>query len=702
MRPSSEAPAIQADLEEEFRRHNEAFLARQKERLRPFFDAVEANPLTDEQIEACVCMDDSVLVVAAAGSGKSSTMVAKAGYALRERLAAGHQILMLAFNRDASGQLAQRVKRRLADVGGAEAICVKTFHAFSLEIIAAATGEKPRLAPWVGNPEAEAKVVADIAAELSEADPGFRRDWDLFRTVFGRDINIGRPDASANERPIYQSASGIYVRSGQERQIADWLFYHSVPFEYERRYEHPTGDERQYRPDFYYPSIGLYHEHFAVDADGTSPFGDEYLKGVTWKRSEHANRGTDLFETTSAQFSDGTALESLKAELSKSGAEIRFDPGRKAPGAKPLTGLELAGMMRVFQRHAKGNCMAASQIREAAAGRAGAADAARLGLFLRLYERISEGWARRLHEADGIDFEDMILLAADYAESGRYVSPFTVVLVDEFQDTSKVRARLLKALSAGGAAHLCAVGDDWQAVNRFAGGDLSVMTNFAEQFAHATRLTLGTTFRCPQSLCDASSAFVLANPAQIRKSVTTQSGVQGDALAAFALEDGRDAPHYLGERIGLLHGRILGGKPPVSEGRRTSVMVLGRYRRDRPAELTKWQRLYGDLIDIEFRTVHRSKGAEADYVALLNVVEDVMGFPSQIDDDPVLLAAMPVPDPFPMAEERRLFYVALTRARRQVWIYAEWSRRSRFLRELEGPGLTVRRRPALRNFGPPA
>ena len=87
-------------------------------------------------------------------------------------------------------------------------------------------------------------------------------------------------------------------------------------------------------------------------------------------------------------------------------------------------------MMRVFQRHAKGNCMTASQIREAAAGRAGAADAARLGLFLRLYERISDGWERRLREAGGIDFEDMLLLAADHAESGRYVSPFTVVLVE--------------------------------------------------------------------------------------------------------------------------------------------------------------------------------------------------------------------------------------------------------------------------------
>ena len=120
---------------------------------------------------------------------------------------------------------------------------------------------------------------------------------------------------------------------------------------------------------------------------------------------------------------------------------------------------------------------------------------------------------------------------------------------------------------------------------------------------------------------------------------------------------------------------------PNAKGR-ASILLIGRYRSDQPTQLVEWRRRYGDCLDIDYKTVHRSKGLEADYVMILNMVEGARGFPSQIKDDPVLQIPMPSPDPFPMAEERRLFYVALTRARRQVRIYTIISKPSRFLIEL--------------------
>jgi len=111
-------------------------------------------------------------------------------------------------------------------------------------------------------------------------------------------------------------------------------------------------------------------------------------------------------------------------------------------------------------------------------------------------------------------------------------------------------------------------------------------------------------------------------------------------------------------------------------------MLLGRYNHDRPAPIAGWQRRFRRHLYVSFRTVHSSKGLEADYVMLINVVEGVLGFPSQITDDPILELAMPVPDPYPMAEERRLFYVALTRARRQVRIFMTTAAPSRFVMEL--------------------
>ncbi|MDF2689739.1 MAG: helicase, partial [Microvirga sp.] len=207
--PLSEPPersALRAALEEEFNQHNQAFLLRQKERLKSFFDTVERNPLTDEQIGACVCMDDNLLVVAAAGSGKTSTMVAKAGYVLREGLATGDQILLLAFNTDAAGELAGRVEERLAGLRGADAITARTFHALGLEIIAKATREKPRLASWIGSDAHEVATVLKIVEDLAQTDEGFQRDWDLFRTVFGRDTGGGQSDSSGGEKPTHRTA----------------------------------------------------------------------------------------------------------------------------------------------------------------------------------------------------------------------------------------------------------------------------------------------------------------------------------------------------------------------------------------------------------------------------------------------------------------------------------------------------------------
>src|SRR5690606_26060158 len=128
--------------------------------------------------------------------------------------------------------------------------------------------------------------------------------------------------------------------------------------------------------------------------------------------------------------------------------------------------------------------------------------AARLRMYLSIYERIAAEWERRLREGKFIDFEDMLIQAAEHVESGRYKSPYTVILADEFQDSSRARIRLLKALAAnpGKPTHLCVVGDDWQGINRFAGSDISVMTEFEKTFEHSTRLSLSTTFRCPQHL----------------------------------------------------------------------------------------------------------------------------------------------------------------------------------------------------------
>lgn len=670
--------------------HNAAHLTHQRSAMREFFATVETNPLTEEQIHACICMDDNVLIVAAAGSGKTSTMVAKTGYVLHAGLARPEQILLLAFNRDAADELGGRVAERLKGVPDIDKVKSRTFHGFGLEVIGIATGRKPSLAPWVESGR-DLEAMTDIINTLCRKDSRFAKKWNLFRTVYSRDIGaLGEKaeteDFRDGERG-FLTANNILVKSKEERLLADWLFYHGVKFQYEPSYEHDTATahHRQYQPDFYYPEINLYHEHFALDANGQPPkhFPD-YLAGVAWKRAIHKEHGTALFETQSHEIYSGVAFERLENELTRRGLELHFDPNRQGDGTPPPDVEDLARTFHVFQRHVKNNGLSMEELRRNLSGQSRSGHGPRLALFLSLYEFISAEWERRLHAGGYIDFEDMLVQAAQLVESGHFESPFTMIFADEFQDSSRVRVRLLKALTSyrGVSAHLCVVGDDWQGINRFAGADIAVMTEFDQVFAHSTRLTLSTTFRCPQYLCDVASRFIQANPDQIRKSVKTTNPFTKTPLLACELDDVEAIGQCVGRQLAELAEYVRAGRVQPGKGRRVSVMLIGRYRSDRPSMLDHWRLALSDVLELEFRTAHASKGLEADYVFVVNLIEGTKGFPSQIQDDPALQMAMPVPDKYPFAEERRLFYVALTRARRQVRLFAVTGKPSQFLVEL--------------------
>lgn len=683
----------EASLRKIFDDQNAKHLEHQRKTRKQFFDTVEKNPLTEEQIHACICMDDAVMVVAAAGSGKTSTMVAKTGYALHEGLAAPDQILLLAFNRATADEVGERIAEQLKGVPNVDQVRSNTFHAFGIEVIGKATGRTPSLAPWVDSnkPGADIREVGNIIETLSGQDPKFKREWDLFRTVYGRDVGKWgqrqEPDAYADGKRGFLTAKGDIVKSKEERVIADWLFYCGVNYAYERTYEHDTANEQyhQYFPDFYYPDAQLYHEHFALNEKGEAPkeFKD-YLRGVEWKRKIHADKGTALVETTSHSLMTGEWMEVLEQALVERGVQPKFDPTRPSLGLPPVPDQDLARLFRVFQQHVKNNGLTHRQLLAALKEQSEEGFGARLRMYLGLYERIAAEWERRLQEGKFIDFEDMLILAAEHVESGAYKSPYTIILADEFQDSSRARIRLLKALAANPPVqtHLCVVGDDWQGINRFAGSDISVMTEFEKTFAHATRLTLNTTFRCPQDLCDVSSEFIQANPAQIKKTACTTNPLTKTPMQAFGFQQRESIPAHVEQQLADMHRYAAEGKLTPAKGAHITIMLLGRYRDDAPLALESWQSKFGDRLKIEFRTAHGSKGLEAEYVFVLNVLQGTRGFPSQIQDDPALQLAMPAPDPYPFAEERRLFYVAMTRARKQVRFYTTLGQPSQFLVEL--------------------
>lgn len=671
---------------------NDKHLASELVACRDLFTRIEKSPLTDEQARSVVCFDNRVLVVAAAGSGKTSTMVAKAAYALHRKLVPADRILLLAFNKDAAQELQNRVQERLAPLGFVgEDIVAQTFHKFALDVIGHATGRKPSLAAWLegGKDVAHLSMLID---GLKDSSPWFRTSWDLFRVVLSRDLpKFGKEQDDTEDWDRNSGKNGFrtlndeIVKSHGERMIADWLFYNGVSYQYEPSYIHDTADatHKQYQPDFFYPNINLYHEHFALDQDGNPPAEFKgYMDGILWKRALHKRRNTSLIETTSAQLRTGEAFRILDVALTAKGIVLDPNPDRETKGRKPIENEDLVRLFRTFLTHAKSNDLSDKDLRERAKKAALGTFSYRHEMFLDLFVDIRTAWEKSLRDGAWIDFEDMLNIACKLLEEGKFDSPYDMVMVDEFQDASKARARLTRALVKKPGRFLFAVGDDWQSINRFAGADMSVMTKFEDWFGKGVTLKLERTFRCPQSLCDVSSRFVLKNPAQIKKVVRSTQPEFAPALQCYQVTNDGKIQSGLEKWMANLVVKIDAGTVAPSSKKKISVFVLGRYNRDSQYMPDNWHAKFGRHLDVKFSSVHGSKGLEADYVVLPRLAGGRSPFPSLQADDPVLLLAMPSGDGFAFSEERRLFYVALTRARRSVVLFTVDGNVSPFMAEL--------------------
>lgn len=662
---------------------NAHHLAKELQEFKSFFDQVEKSPLTNEQAKAVVCFDNRVLLVASAGSGKTSTMVAKAGYALKKGFFQADRILLLAFNKDAAAELRERIKTRLEPLGlPADKVASKTFHAFGLDIIGSATGKRPTVAPWLESGR-DLETLLELVDELKDRDEVFRTNWDLFRVVFGQDLpQFGReqdsPDSWDRERKEagFWTLNGEVVKSRGEQLIANWLFYNGVKYEYETPYRVDTANAqyRQYRPDFYLPDVDVYLEHWAVDERGEPPPEFHgYKEGMVWKRQIHATNGTKLLETTMADLWSGKAFRYLTQELTKLGITLDPNPDREGKGRKPIENPRLARTFRAFLTHAKSNQISIATLKQRLNTGLAGHFRYRHQMFLALFEKIWAAWEERLKAERCIDFEDMLSLAADCVESGRWQSPYELVMVDEFQDVSQARARLVASLLNSPGKCLFTVGDDWQSINRFAGADLAVMTDFEAKFGKAVTLKLETTFRCPQSLCDISSAFVQKNPRQLRKKVRSSKSEIDQPVRIIRVNEEAKIRAAITKRVQEL------ADEHATPGKPLRVYVLGRYRK----EIEHLPIEHADSrVEVEFVTVHSSKGLEADHIIVPRMTSETLGFPSRIEDDPVLQLAMPGGDSFEYAEERRLLYVALTRSRGTVTLITLAHKESPFIAEL--------------------
>jgi DNA helicase-4 len=269
----------------------------------------------------------------------------------------------------------------------------------------------------------------------------------------------------------------------------------------------------------------------------------------------------------------------------------------------------------------------------------------------------------------------MLIQAAGMVENKIYVPDFDLILVDEFQDSSSARARLVKSLLKLRGKFVLVVGDDWQSINRFAGADVSLMSKFHDSFGKGPTLHLSRTYRCTQTIADVATQFVTKNPDQIKKNVIADQVGEGNPIVLIRAGGEQQGVREALERI---------SQDVKASGRKNAtVYILGRYNFNR--DWMPNDEFTG--LKITYRTVHGSKGLEADYVVLVNLESGRHGFPSEIEDDPILNLAMSELETFEHAEERRLLYVALTRARKQAYLVTKQNRDSMFAVELMSDSL---------------
>ncbi|HEM6839799.1 TPA: DNA helicase IV [Providencia stuartii] len=510
------------------RQWSESILSRYSD----FFQHVETSPLNSSQALSVINGEDNVLVLAGAGSGKTSVLVARAGWLLLRKLAKAEQILLLAFGRKAAQEMNERIQERLQQ----EDIEAKTFHALALYIIREGSNKSPA---------------------ISEFETDSQKRGELL-------LNEWRTQCS--------------TKKAQAKGWREWLTE-------ELQWDVPEGE-------------------FWKDEKISKKIVSRLERWLSLMRM-HGGSQKEMIESADEQFRD------------------------------------------LFQKR------------------------------LRLMSPLLKAWKTALKDEGAIDFSGLIHQAVNLLEKGRFISPWKHILVDEFQDISPLRAKLLQALrQQNKQTSLFAVGDDWQAIYRFSGAELDLTTSFEHNFGEGALCALDTTYRFNQRIGEIANRFILQNPTQLDKPLN--SLVKGNKKSVVLLYE---------NALERLFDKMSGY---VTENE--TILCLARYHYLRPEILNKAQTRWPKL-KIEFMTIHASKWKQADHVIICGLNSGKDGFPAAARESIMEQVLLPKHEEFEHAEERRLLYVAMTRAKQQVWLLYNPDEPSEFVSELKQLGVPRQKKP---------
>ena len=709
--------------------HNKEFLSSHLVTDKEYLDTIlsKENPnlrLDSDQKKVVLCDEDYRLVIAGAGAGKTTALEAKAKYLVERKHIPPERILVISFTKKATEEL----KRRF-DTNGIPAK-ISTFHAIGNALISANKGKHS-----VKSQEFRFFVIRNYLRTKLD-DEGFINKRMLFfasyldmpfdsaksvelykRSLANNDFSTRKNDLDAFQESLTKKKITIkseYVRSVQECQIANFLYINGIEYEYEPVYPYCIrGTNKPYTPDFLLKQGDkeVYLEHFGIAEDGTNWrfTKDElarYKKCIRDKILLHRIHKTKLIYTFSS-YNDGKDLiVHLKDLLLSNGFSLCRKDSKTiyhelASRAEERYFIRIVQLICNFINRFKTNNYKLEKRSEFQSQALENKDE-RTNLFLDIARQCYLKYEAALKESNAIDFEDRINNAAEILDekiANKEKLPYDYIFIDEYQDISFQRFNLAEKLAQCSDAKIVAVGDDWQSIYRFSGSDITLFTDFEKRRGYAKVLYLNNTHRNSQELIDVAANFVRKNTLQKRKVLKSPLHLE-DPIVVVSYDDSFVPRKQLMDHSSLSPYQRRGKAIETALecikdkfGEEGDVLLLGRYNFDgrRLGRLsgrflcTEDGRIRSEKFPkrrIRFRTAHSSKGLGADNVIVVNGKDDLLGFPSKIEDDPVRKLVLSHQKEIDYAEERRLFYVALTRTKNKVYLITPIHKPSQFIQEL--------------------
>ena len=710
--------------------YNAEFVNNKKKEYKDLFKR-DKLVLDDDQQTAIITDDKHNLVVAGAGSGKTEVLITRIAYLIKRKsdTIKPNRILALAFQNKAANEIRERLQKRYnTDVE------IRTFHSLGRKIIEDAckikSGQPPKLKPECSEDWKFQRFIQRIFDKEIAENPELQNEIINFMKRYGDD-QIIKEEADFEKKEefynyqrglTYAALDGTKVKSESEREILNFFLMHNLngkkiniiyenPAEW-MKYKDKNGKEYTPKPDFYFPDFDIYLEHWAIGKDGKVPkwfSGDnptkEYTDNMNVKKEKYKLNNKILLETSQADFERGVFYKVLGERFIKVLKE-------KQPNEKfNLSTISYNELVeRVWEECKEFVKTISTNISKfiiiAKTYRLYPIDienrlnkekwSPKQTSFAKIANVIYAKYQKGLEKDNYIDFSDMINIAVDYLKSNKefYKDVYDHILVDEYQDISTQRYELIKELmSKNKNCKLFCVGDDWQSIMGFAGSNLNFFINFDKYFLHPARTDLTKNYRSIKSIVEVGACIIKNNKeGQIKKKTIANSNELKPILVYSSLHQKKFFNQYYEQVAKHCLDKIKEYHTNKNYHYDDFMILLRIANKPKLRNLiSEYAQKQGIPISeeadkpncVHILSVHKSKGLQARVVLILNVDKDIYGFPCELENPDIFEPAIKNNDGLREQEERRLFYVAVTRAKEEVIMYSQKCSESKFITEIK-------------------